>query len=177
MCIWRIGELAAARLVVTGLFLIVCGFLPARALDAIVVQADDNQVALGQVVELFNDAGPLLNLGTGTGEPEITVTATAENATPGWAVLAIKNDSAAPLTRWLVVQNTGSVESGLLFPVLAGPRLMSVTADGAPNPIQRSSGRVDIFEVDLPPGEVVTFVVETLGPGAGGFCAVAKGGL
>lgn len=137
--------------------------LPARALDAIVVNPALERISLADAIETYEIDGRILNLGSQDGEPVIQAQASAENSDPGWLAFALTNEGGEDLVRLLVAENTGSAESGIMLPILAGSRLVSVRTAAGIFALQRERGRLDIYELTVPAGETVTFVVETAG--------------
>ncbi|MFV2091621.1 MAG: diguanylate cyclase domain-containing protein, partial [Hyphomicrobiales bacterium] len=150
----RLAGLVAAVLVV------LVATQQAMALEAVVVGAGQSRIALGATVERYIDIGPKLTLENNEGGPLVTAQAKAGNQAPGWMVFALKNGGDAPLVRWLVVENSGSADSGLLWPNPGTSRVVNVTTTGEIAPIRISAGRRDIYELSLPPDKIVTFVAE-----------------
>src|SRR5665811_2180868 len=95
--------------------------VPAAALDAVGVGAEDGRISLGHAMERRPETGRSLRI-EGEGGAAVDATASPSNLSPGWIVFALKNDSPQPLTRWLVLENSGSADSGFFLPVLGGPR-------------------------------------------------------
>jgi len=153
------------RRLVAAALLIACSVpAPAFAVEAMVVDPAAERVMLADVVEAYDVDGRDLSLRGQDGEPVVEAAASPGNEDPRWLGFALTNDSEEPLVRWLVVENSGSSDSGIFAPVLAGPRLVSVTAAGGESQPRRERGRLDIFEITLPAGETVTFVGEAAGP-------------
>ena len=136
----------------------------AGALDAVVVNAGAERISLADVIVVYQDQGGSLSLGAEDGAPLIEAEATPGNARPGWFAFALTNEGEEDLARWLVVENTGGADSGILDPVLSGPRLVAVVAQSGETPARIEAGRVDIFEISIPAGETATFVGESAGP-------------
>ena len=135
----------------------------AQALDAVVVAANQNRIALSPTTERYEDVGAKLTLEDKDGGPVITAQAKAANQSPGWMVFALKNPGDTPLVRWLVVENSGSADAGFLWPNPGVSRVVNVTTTGEVDPKQLSTGRRDIYQLTLPPDKVVTFIAEISG--------------
>ncbi|MHA1525047.1 MAG: EAL domain-containing protein [Alphaproteobacteria bacterium] len=135
----------------------------ARALDAVVVTPTDNRIALFATTERYEDIGAKLTLKNKDGGPVITAQAKPGNGSPGWMVFALKNSGDEPLVRWLVVENSGSADAGLVWPNPGTSRVVNVTTTADIDPKKLSTGRHDIYQLTLPPDKVVTFVAEIAG--------------
>ena len=134
------------------------------ALDTVAVPGGALRIDLSATTDRYDDIGPKLTLEDGAGgSPVIEVVAGAGNANPAWAVFALKNTTDAPLRRWIVVNNSGSADSGFVWPHVTGNRILGIAATG--DAVTRSirAGTVDIYELELPPGLAVTYVAEISG--------------
>lgn len=152
------GRWAAAVLAV----LILLAPCAASAIDTVLVPPDAARIDISTTTERHEQTKLTLEDATG-GTAVVEVEAGAGNTDPGWAVFALKNETDAKLLRWLVVENSGSADSGFIWPHVTGHRILGMASTGgaAARPIR--SGSVDIYELELPAGEAVTFVAEVAG--------------
>ncbi len=135
----------------------------ACALDGIAVDPLAERTILSDIITIYDVDGRTLTLGGRDGDKVVQVTASPGNMSPGWFAFALTNVTDEQLIRWLVVENTGSADSGIINPILIGPRLVSVQSDkGKLQPVLES-GRLDIFEIEVDAGQTQSFVVETVG--------------
>ena len=113
-------------------------FAPALALDAIIVSAEAERVAILSAVEISDNArgGKILRF-------------------------ALVNESQKPVTRIIATPNLPVMDSGLVWPFLAGPRLFSLKVQKGKAALQRLSRSRDLFSLTLGPGESVVLVART----------------
>jgi diguanylate cyclase (GGDEF)-like protein len=113
-------------------------FVPALALDAIIVDAGAERVAILSAVEITNSAagGKILRF-------------------------ALINDSKTPLMRILATPNLPVMDSGLFWPFLGGPRLVSLKVQKGNAALRRLSLTRDIFSITLEPGKTEILIART----------------
>ena len=156
-----------AALVLAGLAL--AGWLgPARALDAVRVQPDQQAIDLTSVVDRFSSEGEVVQISTAPGADgivrRIAVRAKTAGSRPDWIVFALANTTDEQLERLLVAPHSRLVGSGLVWPDLGAARISAVTASQGFSPERVESGDSDAFLITLDPGTTVTFVAELASP-------------
>ncbi len=136
----------------------------ARAIDIVVVSQEVLRIDLSTTTDRYDGIGPKLTLeDEAGGSPVIEVEAGAGNTDPAWAVFSLKNTSQDPLRRWIIVNNSGSADSGFFWPHVTGKRVLGIVATGDAVTRAIRSGPVDIYELELKPDQAVTYVMEISG--------------
>lgn len=145
-------------------FAIAAQSAPARALDAIVINPDQDQIEITTRGELYQDRGDSLQVVTAPSAGGITgrvsVNATTRGTNPHWIVFALKNPSSEPIERLLTADRYNVVGSGAIWPDLDAQRITAITPSIGFVPERIKSDRADVFRVTLEPGQTITYVME-----------------
>ncbi|WDR06552.1 EAL domain-containing protein [Devosia rhodophyticola] len=136
----------------------------ATALEVISVPEDVNAVNLTGVVELRPGDGGRVQLSTAPGEDgiirRIEVLASQPGTDPGWALLALRNDSDQQIERLLVAPFFRLPGSGIFQPDLGNDRITALTPSAGIRPVRLADSEADVFEITIDPGATVTLVAE-----------------
>ncbi len=111
---------------------------PALALDAVIVSAQAERIAIFSAVEISRAAN---------GERQLR--------------FALVNEGKLPVTRIIATPNLPVMDSGLVWPYLSGPRLMGLRAQDGSAALSRMSRDKDIFRITLAPGETEILIART----------------
>lgn len=137
---------------------------PAAALDAIVINPDQDQIELTTRGELYEDRGDSLQIETAPGADGITgrmsVNAEMRSTNPHWIVFALTNPTPDPVERLLTADRYNIVGSGAIWPDLDSQRIKAITPSIGFVPERITSDRADVFRVTLEPGQTITYVME-----------------
>lgn len=138
--------------------------MPARALDAIVINPEQDQIEITTRGELYQDRGDSLQVETAPNADGITgrvsVNATTRGTNPHWIVFALKNPTSEPIERLLTAARYNVVGSGAIWPDLDAQRINAITPSIGFVPERIKSDRADVFRVTLEPGQTITYVME-----------------
>ena len=141
---------------------------PAYAIDVVVIQAESAAIDLLPSIDPHRSSGDEIQITTAPSADgivrRIAVKAKAVGGQPDWIVFALRNDSGATMTRWLVAPHQHLVGSGVIWPDLGATRLVNVTASQGANPERLPNPEADIFQLQLEPGTAITFVAELANP-------------
>ncbi len=140
------------------------GVLPASAFEVISVPEDVNAVNLTSAIDVLPGTEGKVQLSTAPGEDgiirRIEVLASVGGTNPGWALLALRNDSDVQLERLLVAPFFRLPGSGIFRPDLGNERIKVLTPSAGLRPERLPDREADVFEIILDPGATVTFVAE-----------------
>ncbi|MTI18659.1 sensor domain-containing phosphodiesterase [Rhodobacteraceae bacterium RKSG542] len=139
----------------------------ATALEAIAVPGDVDAVDLTEIISIYPEAGPSLQVSTAPGKDGIVrriEVRSAANNHSSWAVFALSNPGDQQIERLLVAPYYKMAGAGIFNPDLGERRIISVTPSQGVAPTRESSAQADVFRITLDPGAVVTFVAEMKGP-------------
>ncbi len=120
---------------------ILSGAMPSHALDAVIVSAGAERIAIFSAVEVNKIAN---------GERQLR--------------FALANDNPKPVTRIIAAPDRPVLGSGLLWPFLAGPRILALEAQNGQVLLRRISPMKDSFEVTIPSGQTAVFLARIPGP-------------
>lgn len=136
----------------------------ALALEAIVVQADQDRVEITSRGEAYEGRGDSLTVETAAGgdgvRGRMSVRAVTSGTNPSWFVFALTNPTDKPIERWLTAERYTASSSGVVWPDLDARRLEAVTPSIGFVPSRVKSDRADIFALTVEPGQTITYVVE-----------------
>ncbi len=136
----------------------------ALALEAIVVQADQDRVEITARGEAYEGRGDSLTVETAAGgdgvRGRMSVRAVTSGTNPSWFVFALTNPTDKPIERWLTAERYTASSSGVVWPDLDARRLEAVTPSIGFVPSRVKSDRADIFALTVDPGQTITYVVE-----------------
>ena len=158
---WVAGQLFAVLVVACA---IAFQSVSARALDAIVINPEQDQIEITTRGDLYQDRGDSLQVVTAPSAGGITgrvsVNATTRGTNPHWIVFALKNPSPEPIERLLTADRYNVVGSGAIWPDLDAQRITAITPSIGFVPERIKSDRADVFSVTLEPGQTITYVME-----------------
>jgi diguanylate cyclase (GGDEF)-like protein len=151
--------------------LLVLALLPAglaHAVEAIAVQPDQAKIDITAKGELYEGRGDRLQVETAPGPDgyigRMAVQATTPGTNPSWLVFALSNPTEERIVRWLVAPRYTMVNSGVFRPVLDASRIAAITPSLGFRPEPLKSDRADIFQLNLEPGQTVTYAAELSSP-------------
>ena len=137
---------------------------PARALEPINVDPDQDRIDVTAIGELYEGRGDRLQIETAAGAGGITgrmaVQAATTGTNPNWIVFALKNPTDQRIERWLTATRYSHVGSKIFWPNLDSARINAVTPSLGFRPERIDNDRADIFQLSLEPGATVTFIAE-----------------
>ncbi|MPZ38600.1 MAG: EAL domain-containing protein [Rhizobiales bacterium] len=160
-------SLLVTRLIgVLAAFLAACAILlgglqPARAVEAIGVRLDAAAIDLTAAVERHRTETDRILVSTAPGPDGIVqrMDVRARDGNLNWAVFALANSGNEQIDRLIVIPHYRLVGSGLLWPDLGLPRVVTITSSGDRPERQVATG-ADVYRITLDPGAVMTYVVE-----------------
>jgi diguanylate cyclase (GGDEF)-like protein/PAS domain S-box-containing protein len=165
-----VGSTASAArrwlgIVLAGLLFVLAGLpMPALALTATPVPADQDRIEITSFSEYYEPRGDSLQLETAPGADGVpgrmTVRAATPGTNPGWIVFALRNTGDKPIERWVTAERYSAVGSGIVWPDLDTRRIEAVTPSLGFLPERIKSDRADLFRITLDPGQTVTYVAE-----------------
>ncbi len=91
---------------------------------------------------------------------ELSVQATRQARQYRWLVFTVKNLGQQPATRLVAVGRDGVTGTGLYASNLIGRRVLNVTVSEGDRPELRSDRTIDSFQINVPPGRSITYIVE-----------------
>lgn len=141
---------------------LLCGTLPARAVDAISVRIDAPAIDLTAAIERPRTDGDRVQVSTAPGPDGIVrrIEVRAREAGNSWAVFALANNSDEQIDRFIVIPHYRMVGSGMFWPDLGLSRVVAITPSSGERPDRQDSATADIFRITLDPGAVNTYVME-----------------
>jgi diguanylate cyclase (GGDEF)-like protein/PAS domain S-box-containing protein len=136
----------------------------AHAIEAILVEPNQEKVDITAKAELYEGRGDRLQIETAPGRDgyvgRMAVSATIPGTNPGWLVFALSNPTSERIVRWLVAPRYALTDSGVFWPILDAPRIAAITPSLGFRPEPLKSDRADMFRLNLEPGQTVTFAAE-----------------
>jgi diguanylate cyclase (GGDEF)-like protein/PAS domain S-box-containing protein len=144
------------------LTIVMVGFTPARAVEAISVRTDAQAIDLTDAAERHKsseDGRLLVSAAPGPDGIIRRMDVRAREGNSNWAVFALANPGDEQIERIIVVPHYRMVGSGILWPDLGLSRVASITSSGE-RPERQDSATADIFRITLDPGAVMTYVLE-----------------
>ena len=145
-------------------FVLLCGILPAAALEPIRVSLNDIAVDLSSAIETYNRTDGVLNISTAPDADgivrRIEVRAQDTNQVSNWAVFALANTSDRQIDRLIVAPHYQMVGSGLIWPDLDNERIAAITPSEGFSLDRQNDPGADVFLITLDPGAVITLVAE-----------------
>ncbi len=138
---------------------------PARAVEPIVIGADDDKIDISLLGEFYERRGDKLSVETAPSADGIagrmTVPAKTPGTNPSWVVFALSNPTDKPVVRFLTAQRYDIVSSRVTKPELDAPRITNVTPSLGFRPERNEDyDHLDIYRISIEPGATVTFIVE-----------------
>ncbi|HET9936121.1 MAG TPA: EAL domain-containing protein [Methyloceanibacter sp.] len=141
---------------------------PARAIEAIQVEPNQDKIDITAKGELYEGRGDRLQIETAAGADgyigRMAVSASAAGTNPAWLVFALSNPTSERILRWLVAPRYTLADSRVFWPILDAPRIAAITPSLGFRPEPLKSDRADMFRLSLEPGQTVTFAAELSSP-------------
>ena len=141
---------------------------PARAIEAIQVEPNQDKIDITAKGELYEGRGDRLQIETAAGADgyigRMAVSASAPGTNPAWLVFALSNPTSERIVRWLVAPRYTLADSRVFWPILDAPRIAAITPSLGFRPEPLKSDRADMFRLSLEPGQTVTFAAELSSP-------------
>ncbi|MGE0205132.1 MAG: EAL domain-containing protein [Hyphomicrobiaceae bacterium] len=164
----RAGVWARARVclgLLVAMLLTLAGTLPARALEPIVIGADQDRIDITNLGVIYEGGrGDRIQVETAPGVDgvagRIIVRATTPGTSPGWLVFALRNPTDKTIERWVTADRYNLAGSGIIWPDLDARRVAALTASHGFVPERIASDGVDVFRITVEPGQTVTYVAE-----------------
>lgn len=151
---------AALAILVT----LLAGASKAVALEAIVINPEQDQIEITTRGELYQDRGDSLQVETAAGadgiKGRVSVNAQMRGTNPHWIVFALRNPTSDPVERLLTADRYNIVGSGVIWPDLDAQRIKAITPSIGFVPERITSDRADVYRVTLEPGQTITYVME-----------------
>ena len=137
---------------------------PARAIEAIPVEPNQDKIDITAKGELYEGRGDRLQIETAPGPDgyigRMAVSASTPGTNPAWLVFALSNPTSERIVRWLVAPRYTLADSRVLWPILDSPRIAAITPSLGFRPEPLKSDRADMFRLSLEPGQTITFAAE-----------------
>ncbi|MEO1607933.1 MAG: EAL domain-containing protein [Pseudomonadota bacterium] len=142
--------------------------LEAQDLKAIKLEEGQQRLAIVAKSLVFDGQGDNFRVNTAADADGIrrlmSVRAQQRGSNPTWLVFALDNTTEKPITRWLTAARYDIIGSGLIWPDLDSDRIRAITPSVGFIPQKIDNERADIFQITIPPGQIVTFVAELAAP-------------
>ena len=159
-----IGAIACAVVAAACLF----AASPARAIEAIQVEPNQDKIDITAKGELYEGRGDRLQIETAAGADgyigRMAVSASTPGTNPAWLVFALSNPTSERIVRWLVAPRYTLADLRVFWPILDAPRIAAITPSLGFRPEPLKSDRADMFRLSLEPGQTVTFAAELSSP-------------
>jgi len=138
----------------------------AHAVEAIILPVANDAVNLSVAGERYESQDPNLQItvfgATAAEREELVVTALGKRAPYRWLAFALVNSTNSVIKPLIVVPRRGFVGTGLMWPIIGGETVLSITASTGAEP-EPVFGRPGIYRLSVDPKQTVTYVVEISG--------------
>lgn len=138
----------------------------ARAVDVIILPVANDAVNLSAVGERHESKDPNLQIkvfgAKASDHEELTVSALSKRAPYRWLTFALVNSTNSIIKPLIVVPQRGFAGTGLIWPIIGGKTVLSITASSGSKP-EPVFGRPGIYRLSVEPKQTVTYVVEIAG--------------
>jgi len=138
----------------------------AHAVEAIILPVANDAVNLSVAGTRYESQDPNLQItvfgATVAEREELAVSALGQRAPYRWLAFALINSTNSVIKPLIVVPRRGLVGTGLIWPIIGGETVLSITASSGAEP-EPVFGRPGVYRLSVDPKQTVTYAVEISG--------------
>jgi len=145
---------------------ILFGSAIAHAQEVITLPVANDAINLSTIGQRYESADPNLEIEVLSADAkqreQLSVKALSQRVPYKWLTFTLANTTGETIKPLIVVPKRGFVGTGLIWPLIGGQTVLSITASSGAEP-ERVLGRPGVFRLSVGPQRVVTYVVEING--------------